>query len=231
MARMSPADRREAIIAAALSVVTRKGLAATTVRDIAHELGCSSGLVHHYFESMDDLLAEAFERAAAADLEATREAVAEGVDALDRLRRFVLSYSRAELFAPPPITAESAAAKSATQEELAAVTAAADRSFQLWLDAWAEASRRPALGRTSRRINESWQHLFAALITEARGTGVVTCPDPDTTAWILLSLLDGLALQAVAHRGTIDRGSVIRWSAAVAERELGLAPGTLIPGP
>lgn len=203
MARMSPADRRAAIVDATLQVMLRKGLARTTVRDIAEQLDCSSGLVHHYFESMDDLLAEAFAQAAAADLASARAAAERGEDPIDRLRRFIASYSRAD----------------------------EDWSFQLWLDAWSEAVRRPSVGRTSRRLNEQWHALLAELITDARDAGMLTSTDPGTTAWTLLSLLDGLALQAVAHPGTIDRGSVIAWASAVAERELGLAPGTLLaPG-
>ena len=65
---MSPDQRREAIVDAALAVARRKGLGATTVRDVAAEMGTSSGLIHHYFDSMDDVLAAAFERVAGEDL-------------------------------------------------------------------------------------------------------------------------------------------------------------------
>jgi len=34
------------------------------VRDVAAEMGTSSGLIHHYFASMDDVLAAAFARVA-----------------------------------------------------------------------------------------------------------------------------------------------------------------------
>ena len=71
MARMSAERRRDAIVDAALSVARRKGLAATTVRDVAAEMGSSSGLIHHYFETMDDVVAAAFERVAGRDLDET----------------------------------------------------------------------------------------------------------------------------------------------------------------
>jgi AcrR family transcriptional regulator len=73
---MSPDQRRETIVDAALAVAVRKGLAGTTVRDVAAEMGSSSGLIHHYFASMDDVLAAAFERVAERDLEATAAAMA-----------------------------------------------------------------------------------------------------------------------------------------------------------
>ena len=53
--RMSPADRRSAIVAATVDVARRKGLASTTVRDVAAEMGTSSGLIHHYFDNKQQL--------------------------------------------------------------------------------------------------------------------------------------------------------------------------------
>jgi hypothetical protein len=40
-------------------------------------------------------------------------------------------------------------------------------------------------------------------------------------------VLDGLALQVVAHGTTITRRDVVAWSTAAAERELGLAARAL----
>jgi AcrR family transcriptional regulator len=197
--RMSPSERREAIIAAALQVMITNGLASTTVRDVADRMGTSSGLIHHYFASMDDLLAAAFERAAGEDLEGLRQAMAAGSGALARLRIFFGNYTRAE----------------------------ADWAFQLWLDAWAEAARRPAVRVTSQRLNIAWQQLLVESIRAGVEEGALRCADPEAAGWRILSLLDGLSLQAVAHRVAIDRDDVVRWSVAHAEAELGLTPGTL----
>ena len=40
-------------------------------------------------------------------------------------------------------------------------------------------------------------------------------------------MLDGLALQVVAHGTTVRRPDVAGWAATAAELELGLAPGAL----
>jgi AcrR family transcriptional regulator len=196
---MNPQDRREAIIDAALAVMLRKGIAATTVRDVAQQMGTSSGLIHHYFESMDDLLAAAFDRAAGQDLELAVTAMRGGATPLDRLRLFFATYARAEQ----------------------------DWAFQLWLDAWAEAARRPAVQKTSQRLNVAWQELLVDVIEEGVADGSMSCADPQAAAWRILSLLDGLSLQAVAHRVDIDRFAVIEWSAAMAESELALPPRSL----
>lgn len=197
--RMAPAERREAIVAAALLVAVRKGLASTTVRDVAAEMGTSSGLIHHYFGSMDEVLAAAFERVALQDLRASGVAMAEAGSPVEALRRFFVTYTPADK----------------------------DWAFQLWLDAWAEAARRPALQAVSRRLNLEWQALLERTIRAGVADGSFRCPDPAAAAWRILSLLDGLALQVVAHGTTIRRDEVVDWATAATEGELGLAPGAL----
>jgi hypothetical protein len=102
-----------------------------------------------------------------------------------------------------------------------------DWAFQLWLDAWAEAARRPAVQATSRRLNLEWQALLERTIESGVAAGAFSCSAPAAAAWRILSLLDGLALQVVAHGTTISRADVVEWSTAAAERELGLAAGAL----
>lgn len=192
---MSPAERRQAIVDAALAVAQRKGLGATTVRDVAAEMGTSSGLIHHYFDSMDDVLATAFDRVASQDLETVEEAMGDEESAVGRVQAFFDNYSIADN----------------------------EWAFQLWLDAWAEASRRPALRATSERLNVAWQQMLATTIKN----GDFDCDDADATAWRILSMLDGLSLQVVAHRSTLARSTVADWIKGYAESELGLEAGTL----
>ncbi len=199
VARMTPEERREAIVDAAQRVMVRRGIAATTVRDVAAEMGTSSGLIHHYVVSMDDLLAEAFDRVASGDLDRTVRAIGADGDPVARLSLFFASYHRAD----------------------------EDWAVQLWLDAWAEAARRPALQRTSRRLNEAWQALVADLVRDGVRAGMMTCRDPDAVAWRIISLLDGLALQVVAHGDLVARDDALRWAVQSAEAELGLEPGSL----
>jgi AcrR family transcriptional regulator len=199
MKRMTPDQRREAIVEAALVVAVRKGLASTTVRDVAAEMGTSSGLIHHYFDSMDEVLAAAFERVAAQDLALSAGAMADATSPVEALRVFFRTYTPADK----------------------------DWAFQLWLDAWAEAARRPAVQATSRRLNLEWQGLLEGAIGAGVASGAFSCADPAAAAWRILSLLDGLALQVVAHGTTISRGEVVAWATGAAEVELGLAHGTL----
>ena len=202
MVRMSADRRREAIVEAALAVARRKGLASTTVREVAAEMGTSSGLIHHYFETMDEVLAAAFERVAEEDLRQTAAAMATAPYPTDALVRFFKAYAPAE----------------------------ADPAFQLWLDAWAEAARRPAIQATSRRLNLRWHALLEDTIRRGIGTARFRCQDPSAAAWRILSLVDGLALQVVAHGTTISRAEAFAWAATASEKELGLPPGALGSG-
>ena len=199
MARMSPAERREAIVDAALSVARRKGLASVTVRDVAHEMGTSSGLIHHYFETMDDVLAAAFERVAGEELAETETILADAGSPIAVLTAFLDSYA--------PV--------------------GEDWSFQLWLDAWAEAGRRPALREASSRLNLGWAGMLERAIREGVASGTFTNDDPTGAAWRILSVVDGLALQVVAHQSIVDRADMLAWAARAAELELNLPAGTL----
>ena len=202
MARMSPDDRRSAIVDAALIVARRKGLAAVTVRDVAHEMGTSSGLIHHYFESMDDVLAAAFEHVAGEELAETEAILAEAGSPVAVLAGFLDSYA--------PV--------------------GEDWSFQLWLDAWAEAARRPALRQASSRLNLRWAGLLEGAIRDGVEAGTFTCADPTGAAWRILSVVDGLALQVVAHQTIVDRSHMLSWAATATERELGIPEGSLAIG-
>ncbi len=199
MARMSAERRREAILDAALAVARRKGLAATTVRDVAAEMGSSSGLIHHYFDSMDEVLAGAFEQVAGQELAETEALLARAGDPVAVLTAFLDSYA--------PV--------------------AEDWSFQLWLDAWAEAARRPALREASGRLNHAWAGLVEKAIRDGVAADLFRCEDPKGAAWRILSIIDGLALQVVAHETIVNRSDMLEWAATAAERELGLAPGAL----
>ena len=199
VARMTPEERRAAIVDATLVVMVRQGIAATTARDVAAEMGTSSGLIHHYFASMDELLAEAFDRVASDDLARAVGAIDASDDPVERLAIFFAFYNRAD----------------------------DGMGMQLWLDAWAEAARRPALQQTSRRLNEAWQALVAQLLRDGVRAGAMTCEEPDAVAWRIISLLDGLELQAVAHDGLVARDDANAWARRYTEDELALERGVL----
>jgi AcrR family transcriptional regulator len=84
---MDPAERREAILDAALVVIARSGFAGTTLRDVAAEAGVAHGLLRHHFGTREALLAAAFDHAAGAEIDGLDRRPEDPIDAvIDYLR-------------------------------------------------------------------------------------------------------------------------------------------------
>jgi AcrR family transcriptional regulator len=74
--RLSPDERRDQLVAAAVVVLARSGFAGATADAIARQAGLSKGLLWHYFSDLDDLM----EVTARRTLIALRDAVAGKLD-------------------------------------------------------------------------------------------------------------------------------------------------------
>ena len=73
MAQAPAADKRRAILDAAITVFARQGFHSARVSDVAAEAGVAYGLVYHYFDSKDQMLNELFSERWALLLEASQE--------------------------------------------------------------------------------------------------------------------------------------------------------------
>jgi AcrR family transcriptional regulator len=62
MPRHRFADTRDRIEQASVRLFVEKGVAETTVKDIARAVGLSEGALYRHFESKDELVWKAFER-------------------------------------------------------------------------------------------------------------------------------------------------------------------------
>ncbi|MFN8193485.1 MAG: TetR/AcrR family transcriptional regulator [Nocardioidaceae bacterium] len=190
-----PAERRRRdLIDAAIAVMEQKGMGEATSRDVTKAAGVSAGLVHHYFDTFDDLLATAFEEVAHADLDRVREALADIPDPVRRLDVLI------EVFAP---TGD-------------------DWQYQVWLDVWSVAARHPTLLQAAQRANTEWQQLMADLFRDGIASGDFHCADPEAAAWRVLALLDGMAIQTVAQQTTMSRSLLHGWVRDAAHAEAGL---------
>jgi len=75
MTRLALADRRAALIGAAVRVIARSGLAAATTRAIVAEAGMPLGSFHYVFDSRDDLIAAVIETVTAQEHDAALAAL------------------------------------------------------------------------------------------------------------------------------------------------------------
>ena len=196
--RKTPAERRAEIVGCAIDIAMREGLEAITLRSVSTSLGVTGGLVGHYFPSVDDLLAEAFATVT--------------MDELD------------ELFT----TAERESGARARLRSLLTQLLGDDRDpiTLLLLDGWHAGRRRPALQAAVDTLMTGWLDRLAGMLRQGAEEGTWRVDDPEATATRILSVVDGLGIQAVM-RGTIDYGPVRDLVTTVTERELGLRAGTL----
>jgi TetR/AcrR family transcriptional regulator, fatty acid metabolism regulator protein len=81
------ADKRDAILRAAVKVFARHGYFQSQVADVARVAGVAAGTVYLYFRSKDDLLVSIFERTMKDAIAEGRAALAGVPDPADRLRR------------------------------------------------------------------------------------------------------------------------------------------------
>ncbi|OFW11363.1 MAG: hypothetical protein A3H96_18860 [Acidobacteria bacterium RIFCSPLOWO2_02_FULL_67_36] len=84
--RPDKADRRDAILRAAIDTFAETGFFGAQVADVARAAGVAAGTVYLYFRGKDDLLISIFEKTMKEAIEAGRSSVAAKTDPVDRLR-------------------------------------------------------------------------------------------------------------------------------------------------
>jgi AcrR family transcriptional regulator len=193
MGRQQAEVRREEILRAAATVVSRKGFARARVADVAAELGVSAGLIFYHFDSKERLLSEAFALASERDLAAMDEAITGSGRYVERLRAVLRLYQ-------PSGNAE---------------------GWSRDIDAWAEGLYTDEIRDVCRRNDTRWRDGLQRLVAEGVAAGEFQTDDAEETALRIAVVLDGLAV-ASQVRGTLSRGRAARWADEHAARELGL---------
>ena len=163
--REAPDVRRQALVAAAEAVLAREGVGGASVRTICAEAGVSPGLLRHYFEGVDDLIACAYE-AVSQRIDAALEAALTSAPPTPRAR--LLAYLTAS-FAPPVLDPNLLAAWIGfwslvkTKPRMAAIHAASYADFRarlerLLADASARETRQAAIALTA-TVDGLWLEL------------------------------------------------------------------------
>src|SRR3712207_1331909 len=86
-ARPAVADKREAILRAAIHVFARNGYFNSKVADVARVAGVADGTVYLYFKSKEEILHSIFDQSAGAALAEARRLTADIEDPREKLRR------------------------------------------------------------------------------------------------------------------------------------------------
>ncbi|MCX7823453.1 MAG: TetR family transcriptional regulator [Syntrophobacterales bacterium] len=82
-------EKYEKILDAAVKVFAKKGFYQSRVSDIAREAGVADGTIYIYFKNKDDILISIFEEKMRIAISIFQQELAQGENALSKLRRFV----------------------------------------------------------------------------------------------------------------------------------------------
>ena len=179
------ADRRAQLLAAAERVVTRNGYASTSLKDIAEEAGVAQALLHYYFQSKEELLAEVV-MAIDNEVHSAWKAAVATID--DPLRRIAVGL-------------DTAAAKCAERPEF----------FQLLSDLQAAAFTNPVV---KVRLRELSDRFLEDVVLEVERIAAELPMPPEALASAIAGAIDGIALQSVL-RGESSRPAFLALKAMV----------------
>ncbi|MFD8276794.1 TetR/AcrR family transcriptional regulator [Streptomyces flaveolus] len=200
--RKSAAERRREIVSAAAQVGLEEGLECVTRPRIAEALGVQTGLIHHYFPVIEELVAEAFTTATAVELDSLLpEAAAEGENggAHRTLQRFFTLISGTEF----------------------------DNISKLWLNARHLSRYRPVLHDQVVAQELRWCQRIEQIIAQGVKDQAFRCEDPWAAAVRILAVVDGAGayINTSADRRMTPLADLAR---TLAETELGLLAGGLL---
>jgi AcrR family transcriptional regulator len=167
--------RRGEIIAAAIRVLSRNGLAETTTRKIAAEAGVNQAMLHYYFGSKDELLFAVLQEM----MRLTKESVREVASTSGSIRQAIAESLRAfwaQVEAAPELQV---------------------MQYELTL----YALRHPDSAWLARQQYDGYRAVVESLFEEAYASANQTCALPFAEiARFVIGGLDGLILQFISDR-------------------------------
>jgi AcrR family transcriptional regulator len=96
--RLKASERREAVLDAALSLITRTGVFQVTMAEVAEEGGVTKPIVYDYFANVDELLAALLQREGARAFEVLGEVLPDPASLPARGDRAAILLEKVELF-------------------------------------------------------------------------------------------------------------------------------------
>lgn len=195
--RLDPTQRAAQIRAAARDVAREGGLNALTLRAVAQRAGVVPGLVSHYAVTMDDLVAGVFADIVGGELDDLRVLVAPLGGPMDRLACVFSTV----------------------------LSSGHSDTTLVWVDAWSRSRHNAALTAAIDQQMSRWHSFVVDIIEAGRTVGDFATTDPDSVAWHVVALIDGLSVNTLA-RGT-DPAPFVHRLALAAETLVGAPVGAL----
>jgi AcrR family transcriptional regulator len=195
-------DARERILRAASELIASDGIDEVRIARVANRARASTALVHHYFSTRQELLAQAL------------------------LQSFELAAD--ERFGAGPAAAGSATEGLAIAiDECLPTPGEGEREWVLWVELWLRATREPDLRPVAGRMYESYREWVARVIRRGVQSGEFREVDPDEVADMAMALFDGLGVRALIRDPAMSLDRARRIAAERLGAELGVDPASL----
>jgi AcrR family transcriptional regulator len=180
---MSPVatETADRILDAACELIAEEGIDEVRIARVATRARASTGLVHHYFSTREELLEQAlvhsFERAG-------DDRFGDGLESP--------SGSATDTFA-------------LAIRECLPYPGEAQREWLLWVELWLRAVREPALREVAAKLYDRYRRWLARMIQAGDESGEFTLArDPGEIADIAMALLDGTGIRAMLADPAMD---------------------------
>jgi AcrR family transcriptional regulator len=195
-------DARDRILRAATELIASDGIDEVRIARVANRARASTALVHHYFSTREELLAQAL------------------------LQSFELAAD--ERFGAGPAAAASATEGLAIAiDECLPTPGEGEREWVLWVELWLRAVREPELRPVAGRMYESYREWVARVIRRGVESGEFREVDPDRVADLAMALFDGLGVRALIRDPAMSLERARRMAAERLAAELGVDPVAL----
>ncbi|MBI2314102.1 MAG: TetR family transcriptional regulator [Betaproteobacteria bacterium] len=166
-------ERKQEVLEAVWRAILKRGLDRTSIREIAAELGATTGTVSYYFRSRDEIMLFALERLVASAL-ADFAAALEGQAGAKRLEAALLKLLPA------------------TEQSLA--------EWKIWLSFRGYALTRPALADSCRQRLTDYRRVLRRELESLRDLALIRADlNLDRLADIVLSFYEGLGMEGTAN--------------------------------
>ena len=194
-------ERLEQILEAACRAIVERGLSATRIADIAAAARVSTGTVHYYFATKDEVLVAALKWASGRLFARIEEPDSDDA-ASERLAR-LLAVS-----VPYPGPARD--------------------EYVLWIELWLRVLHQPDLLAQCEAFSAQWRGYFHAIVRDGVARGEFRpAAEPDAVAERLVAFVDGVGFEtALGYRWTSPERMHARIAEFAAE-QLGVAPEDL----
>jgi AcrR family transcriptional regulator len=163
--------RRGEVAAAACRVLAERGCDGATIREVAREVGCSTGVLAHYFADKAEMLGYALKRAGEQTGARMDVRIASAATAAEALR--------------------------AVLDEALPLDAVRRDEWRVWIAFWGEAIGDAELAELQRARYSIWRGRVRTLLERGMEDGsLVATTDPDFDTARLIAFVDGLGIQA-----------------------------------